>query len=72
MPAEARPLPERALAITEAAYGPDHPDVATDLNNLAGSCRTWGSRRRPGRCQNGRWPSTRRPTARTTPTSPPA
>jgi hypothetical protein len=25
----------RALAITEAAYSPDHPDVATDLNNLA-------------------------------------
>src|ERR1700689_2823550 len=32
---EARPLAERALAITEAAYGPDHPAVATDLNNLA-------------------------------------
>jgi hypothetical protein len=26
---------ERALAIDEAAYGPDHPAVATDLNNLA-------------------------------------
>ena len=33
--AEARPLAERALAITEAAYGPDHPDVAIRLNNLA-------------------------------------
>ena len=33
--AEARPLAERALAIAEAAYGPDHPDVATGLNNLA-------------------------------------
>ena len=32
---EARPLLERALAIDEAAYGPDHPDVAPDLNNLA-------------------------------------
>ena len=32
---EARPLQERALAIAEAAYGPDHPTVATDLNNLA-------------------------------------
>jgi hypothetical protein len=30
-----RPLAERALAITEAAYGPDHPDVAVRLNNLA-------------------------------------
>jgi hypothetical protein len=26
---------ERTLAIDEAAYGADHPDVATDLNNLA-------------------------------------
>ena len=25
----------RALAIDEASFGPDHPDVATDLNNLA-------------------------------------
>jgi len=23
------------VAIDEAAYGPDHPEVATDLNNLA-------------------------------------
>jgi Tetratricopeptide repeat len=33
--AEARLLAERALAITEAAYGPDHPTVGTRLNNLA-------------------------------------
>ncbi len=32
---EARPLSERALAITEAVYGPDHPIVGTDLSNLA-------------------------------------
>jgi tetratricopeptide (TPR) repeat protein len=32
---EAEPLYRRALAIDEASYGPDHPDVATDLNNLA-------------------------------------
>ena len=25
----------RALAIVEASFGPDHPEVATDLNNLA-------------------------------------
>ena len=25
----------RALAIDEASFGPDHPDVASDLNNLA-------------------------------------
>ncbi|MGC2220875.1 MAG: tetratricopeptide repeat protein [Methylocella sp.] len=33
--AEAEPLYRRALAIDEASYGPDHPDVATALNNLA-------------------------------------
>ena len=26
----------RALAIDEASFGPDHPNVATSLNNLAG------------------------------------
>jgi tetratricopeptide (TPR) repeat protein len=31
----ARALLERALAIDEAAYGPDHPAVAAALNNLA-------------------------------------
>ena len=29
------PLYERALAISEKALGPEHPDVATSLNNLA-------------------------------------
>jgi tetratricopeptide (TPR) repeat protein len=33
--AEAEPLYRRALAIDETSYGPDHPEVATDLNNLA-------------------------------------
>jgi tetratricopeptide (TPR) repeat protein len=33
--AEARPLAERALAITEAAHGPGHPNVGAQLNNLA-------------------------------------
>ena len=32
---DAKALRERALAIDEAAYGPDHPAVAADLNNLA-------------------------------------
>jgi hypothetical protein len=32
--ADAKALEERALAIDEAAYGPDHPEVARDLNNL--------------------------------------
>ena len=32
---EAEPLFRRALAIEEKSFGPDHPNVATDLNNLA-------------------------------------
>jgi tetratricopeptide (TPR) repeat protein len=32
---EAEPLYRRGLAIDEQSFGPDHPDVATDLNNLA-------------------------------------
>jgi tetratricopeptide (TPR) repeat protein len=31
----AEPLMRRALAIDEASYGTDHPEVARDLNNLA-------------------------------------
>jgi hypothetical protein len=33
--AEAEPLIRRALAIDEKSFGPEHPDVARDLNNLA-------------------------------------
>lgn len=33
---EANPMYQRALAINETWYGPDHPEVATDLNNWAG------------------------------------
>jgi len=32
---EARPLAERALELREKALGPEHPDVARSLNNLA-------------------------------------
>jgi tetratricopeptide (TPR) repeat protein len=32
---EAEPLYRRALAINEESFGPDHPNVATSLNNLA-------------------------------------
>ena len=32
---EAEPLMKRALAIDEKSYGPEHPTVASDLNNLA-------------------------------------
>jgi tetratricopeptide (TPR) repeat protein len=33
--ADAEPLFRRALAILEESLGPDHPDVALVLNNLA-------------------------------------
>ena len=33
------PLYERALAIIEKALGPEHPDTAMGLNNLAGLLR---------------------------------
>jgi tetratricopeptide (TPR) repeat protein len=32
---EAEPLMRRALAIDEKSFGPDHPNVAIHLNNLA-------------------------------------
>jgi hypothetical protein len=32
---EAEPLYRRALSIDEKSSGPDHPDVARGLNNLA-------------------------------------
>ena len=40
--AEARPLFERALAIDETAYGPDHPQVAIRLSTLALTLRDLG------------------------------
>ncbi len=33
--AKAEPLYQRALQINEKALSPNHPDLATDLNNLA-------------------------------------
>jgi len=39
---EARRLLERALGITEAAYGPEHPALATRLNNLGWLLRDLG------------------------------
>ena len=37
--AEAEPLYQRALAIFETALGPEHPDVATSLENYAALLR---------------------------------
>ncbi|GKS59432.1 hypothetical protein YTPLAS18_29590 [Nitrospira sp.] len=41
--AEAEPLLQRALAICEQALGPEHPDVARSLNNLALLYHTQGA-----------------------------
>jgi tetratricopeptide (TPR) repeat protein len=40
--ADAKMLQERALAIDEATYGPDHPTLANRLNNLAAILRDPG------------------------------
>ena len=40
--ADARPLHERALAIREKALGPEHPDTALSLSNLARVLRDLG------------------------------
>jgi tetratricopeptide (TPR) repeat protein len=40
--AEAVPLAQQVLAIREKALGPDHPDVAQSLNNLAELYKTQG------------------------------
>ncbi len=40
--AEAEPLYKRSLAIREKALGPQHPHVATSLNNLADLYRAQG------------------------------
>ena len=41
--AEAIPLQQRLLALTEMVLGPNHPDVATALGNLADALRKSGS-----------------------------
>ena len=41
--AEAEPLFQRALALGEKTLGPDHPTVATRLNNLAQLLQVRGS-----------------------------
>jgi tetratricopeptide (TPR) repeat protein len=40
--ADAEPLFRRLLAIREKSLGPDHPDVATTLNDLAELYRNAG------------------------------
>ena len=52
-----RALYERALKIREKALGPDHPDVATSLNNLAllvKAVTVWKTTPQHGLCTSGR------------------
>jgi tetratricopeptide (TPR) repeat protein len=47
---DAEPLHKRALGIRGKALGPDHPDVATSLNNLAVRYGYQGRYEDGGRC----------------------
>ena len=51
--AAARPLYERALAIREKVLGPDHPETATSLNNLATLLQARATSPAPGRFRAG-------------------
>ena len=53
--AEAEPFYKRSLAIREKALGPEHPDVGTSLNNLAGLYQE------PGPLRRGRAPLSAQP-----------
>ena len=41
--AEAKVLYDRALSLAEKAYGPDHPNVARDVNNLGSILQDLGN-----------------------------
>ena len=69
--AEAEPLYKRALAISEKALGPEHPDVASSLNNLAMLYGSKAATPRPSLCPNAPSPSARRRSAPSTQMSPP-
>ena len=60
---EGRAALSAGLAIREKALGPEHPDVATSLNNLAVLYHTKASTPRPSRSTSGRWRSGKRPWA---------
>ena len=47
---EAKDCYERAIAIDEEAYGKDHPNVATDVNNLGGVLQAQGDLAGAKRC----------------------
>ena len=58
--AAARPLYERALAIREKVLGPEHPDTANSLNNLALLLKDQGELAAARPLTSARWRSARR------------
>ena len=67
--ADAEPLYKRSLAIREKALGPDHPDVAMSLNNLAAFYRAQGRYADAERCTSGHWQLQKRLSVQTIPMS---
>jgi hypothetical protein len=61
------PVALRALAIHEKALGPDHPDVAISLNNLAALYQSRGTMVAPSRCICTPSPYVRKPSGPTIP-----
>ena len=71
--AEARPSLEKALAIWEKAVGPEHPDTARSLNNLAELLQAAkATMQGPSRCIAVPWRFGRRRWGRSIPIPPPA
>jgi tetratricopeptide (TPR) repeat protein len=69
---DAEPLFGRALAIQEKALGPEHPDLADSLNNLAGLITPKADTRTPSPFTSGRSRYVKRLSARSIRTWPPA
>ena len=64
-----RAAPQASLAISEKALGPDHPDVASSLNNLAELYKTQGRYADAEPLYKRAWRSARRRSAPTIPMS---
>ena len=66
---EAEPLYLRAVMILEKAFGPDHPDLAVTMTNLAELYDEQGNMRRPSHYTDDRSPSSKGDSDRTIPRS---
>ena len=70
--AKAEPLYQQALQIRQNVLGPEHPDTATTLNNLADFIKPWVIMPRPNRSFSKYSKSGKRCSVRNTPTPPEA